>query len=673
MPSKPEQIKYIIHHAAPGLGDDLITLCAAYDYAMQYKIPLIIDWRNSRWLSHKRKNAGSPKEIHNLFEILFDNRNTLGNIDIITDPTQIHEIIPNEELIDIVNVPQPLTGEIKKLYADGLEEILPRNYDSEIKHERMTLIRSLRISRLYASKVDDFLKKYYKKDIAAINIRLGNGEFGKIEKADMLQAAAEAHKIIKSIGCITSERYYPYAVSDTPETVDYIKKRFKKYEVINYPGMRPPQSTTASHMYVNADTPQDEAAAILESSFVDMLILSKAKHLILVNVGSNLSGYIYYARNFIPAENCYFLNGFRPNHSFGDVLKKPITRILKGILLRANIKNRKTRIALDYFKSCIRHRTFSFWKPFLKEERELMKRYKNKKACLITADGNNNAGFFSLFLRTLGQLYVCEKNGVAPVVYWGRITIFWTAEGCRGSKNAWEYYFKPVSSLSITDVVNADGSSCEEDSAKLRVPEDALIANEYFHSVIPIVSFIDESMRKPMNEIIKKYVRIRDDIMSEINGFYDRCFHGKRVLGLFFRAEKLKAIEVEDRFLGFLTLQYYFKEVNRYLASNPSAAIFVSTDSEAIYHQIKNRYGDRVFSHSASRTSDGEKNIDSLLWPKIGEDVLIDCVLLSKCDCLIHGISNISTAACFFNPDLKQLDVYKKYRATAFIKWFQSA
>jgi len=194
MLEKSKQIKFVISHADTGIGDNLITLCAAYDYAVQYNVPLIIDWRNSRWLSHIRESVASPKDIPNLFEILFDNRHILGNVKIITDPKQIYEIIPNEELVDIFNVPCPLTGEIKILYTDDQEEVLPRNYDLEIKQERMMLIRSLKLSQAYVLKIDTFLFNYFLKDMVAIHIRLGNGEFGTVDETHMLMAAAEAKK-----------------------------------------------------------------------------------------------------------------------------------------------------------------------------------------------------------------------------------------------------------------------------------------------------------------------------------------------------------------------------------------------------------------------------------------------------------------------------------------------
>jgi len=135
--------------------------------------------------------------------------------------------------------------------------------------------------------------------------------------------------MIKTIGRLSNKKYFLCAVSDTPEMVDYLRKKLRKYEIIHYSGTRAPQSTTSPNVYVNAATPADEAKALLETCIIEMLILSKAKYLI--SIGSplrrnNKSGFIYYARNFIPARNCYYV--IPPKRT---TFSKTIVRTLKYI------------------------------------------------------------------------------------------------------------------------------------------------------------------------------------------------------------------------------------------------------------------------------------------------------------------------------------------------------
>jgi hypothetical protein len=57
-------------------------------------------------------------------------------------------------------------------------------------------------------------------------------------------------------------------------------------------------------------------------------------------------------------------------------------------------------------------------------------------------------GLFSSFLTVISSLIWAEKNHKTPVVYWNQDCCYASAEGYNGASNPWEYYFKPVSSLS---------------------------------------------------------------------------------------------------------------------------------------------------------------------------------------------------------------------------------
>jgi hypothetical protein len=40
---------------------------------------------------------------------------------------------------------------------------------------------------------------------------------------------------------------------------------------------------------------------------------------------------------------------------------------------------------------------------------------------------------------------------------------------------------------------------------------------------------------------------------------------------------------------------------------------------------------------------------------KLGEQVLIDCLLLARCDVLLHVTSNLATAVGYINPELRMI------------------
>ncbi|UCC94821.1 MAG: O-fucosyltransferase family protein [Candidatus Omnitrophota bacterium] len=261
------------------------------------------------------------------------------------------------------------------------------------------------------------------------------------------------------------------------------------------------------------------------------------------------------------------------------------------------------------------------------------------------------AGFFSNFLAVLAKLRECEKAEATPVVFWGKYC--YDNKSCQNpyweekyGKNVWEYYFEPVSNYRLNDIENnlhADNMEFIE-TPKLFTRKSC------------------ESIRKTAHFYIKKYIKIRLHIMEKVEKYYDCHMKNHHVLGVHMRGT--------DRCMDEFVQQCsplpsaYIKQIDKYLKIHSKAIIFVATDSNVLLNAIRERYPDRVIYYNSIRS---ETNIDSVHWTTVGspyqkgEDVLIECMLLSKCDFLIRSISNVSTASLYFNPELKQINIAQLY------------
>ncbi|MCP4316808.1 MAG: hypothetical protein GY789_12545 [Hyphomicrobiales bacterium] len=96
-----------------------------------------------------------------------------------------------------------------------------------------------------------------------------------------------------------------------------------------------------------------------------------------------------------------------------------------------------------------------------------------------------------------------------------------------------------------------------------------------------------------------------------------------------------------------------------YIDAHGSCKIFAASDQEQFIDRLKRRYGDRVLSYEAIRTR-GKRNpfeLEDGKGYRKGEDVLIDCLLLSKCDYLLKCTSAVGEFAMYFNPDLECIDM----------------
>ena len=89
----------------------------------------------------------------------------------------------------------------------------------------------------------------------------------------------------------------------------------------------------------------------------------------------------------------------------------------------------------------------------------------------------------------------------------------------------------------------------------------------------------------------------------------------------------------------------------------PDHAIFLATDDAEAVGVFKRAFGFRlIIRENVQRTTSDAAEVHYRDWDRLSitdaEDVLVDTVLLSKCDALVHASSSVSTAASLINPAL---------------------
>ncbi len=176
-----------------------------------------------------------------------------------------------------------------------------------------------------------------------------------------------------------------------------------------------------------------------------------------------------------------------------------------------------------------------------------------------------------------------------------------------------------------------------------------------------------ELKRYCFHSLIDKYIIIRKNIKKKIDNFIEDNFMGHRILGLHLRGKE-RADEIA-RFwkMKMLSPSFYFKEVDNYFKKYPNARLFIATDTKSLLKKVKERYGGKVIHYNAILSEDGQAPHKQFGGARVGEDVLIDCILLSKCDFLIHGISDVSFAATYFNKKLNHVNIQEKHKYRALI------
>lgn len=295
----------------------------------------------------------------------------------------------------------------------------------------------------------------------------------------------------------------------------------------------------------------------------------------------------------------------------------------------------------------------------------------HQRFLLIRAWG---CGFWSAMEHVSGQLLIAELANRIPVIYWGAESLY--AADRPLEEDAFTMYFLPVSNYSIEDIENVFFTYFPTKWKYVNVrypvpityldllnhPQETLSFFNRTENVLVSQLHTDIHLYKHLiNEshpaygldfhdihryFYQKYFKLQSSLEDEIEQFYQKHMKDRHpILGVHVRgSDKIR----ERPHLHQLNASYT-PEIENYMNNNPTASIFLLTDSEAILASYKNKYGDRIINTDSIRTLDDRFSVhyDLNQYSKRqkGIDVLKDTYLALKCDHFIGAIySNVSLA-----------------------------
>jgi hypothetical protein len=265
------------------------------------------------------------------------------------------------------------------------------------------------------------------------------------------------------------------------------------------------------------------------------------------------------------------------------------------------------------------------------------------------------SGFFSLVLVALSYFAYSEKKGFKTTVHWGDECLYCTKGNGSEGENIWNNFFQPLATPS--PIHRFPDGDLESKSKGGDFPGDGVLVARRNPAMLLSPGRIDEYNRGFLAGIVRKHFTPIPGISAVVHSFASRYFAGHHVIGVHVRGNE------HDGELGYFRLrrrplQSYFDAVSR-AGDLGEARIFLATDQQDIVQAFRERYGQRLLLSAARRVNRGESLHGAVGGHDVGVDVLIECLLLSRCNHLVHGISNVSTAACYFNALLPHACVYE--------------
>ncbi len=249
-----------------------------------------------------------------------------------------------------------------------------------------------------------------------------------------------------------------------------------------------------------------------------------------------------------------------------------------------------------------------------------------------------SVGFFAEFLYSLIRLYFATDRGLVPYVDWGDNCLYYEEGGIRNEHNVFLYYFAPVSDVSS---IARAAHVLEADQYHIQEVQNCL--NTYGYAVT------DEYMNA-LSGMIKKYIRYNKPIREYLENGYRELIGDKRALAVHFRGTDYR--RQYNNHPVFITVDQEIEKVKETFEAGNYEVIFLATDEQEAVEAFKREFGSglKYFDdtwradrgdESVAYSNSKRKNHHYLL----GLEVLRDQYMLTRCDGLVCGISNLTLSA----------------------------
>lgn len=284
------------------------------------------------------------------------------------------------------------------------------------------------------------------------------------------------------------------------------------------------------------------------------------------------------------------------------------------------------------------------------------------------------AGFFANLRAIVYNIISAEEQGKIPVIVSSKFAfesdskrfsasrnLYWSANGYNDRYNTWEYYFEPVSNVSV-DFDFLAGRDVEKTYCATRFMTDERFyknyrkygyRNEHLAKFCGTYDYPSKEYRQYMHSMLKKYVKIRPYILAKVEAFHHQYMRNHSVLGIHIRRtdhEKIEGLPISN--------ETYIELIESYPQFDK---IYLATDCDKTLKFMKNYFNQRLLCYEATRSNDdtGIHNLwdNDLSKPLLGEEALIEALLLAKCDFFIHGNSHMNFLVLCHNPALEHINI----------------
>ncbi len=301
-----------------------------------------------------------------------------------------------------------------------------------------------------------------------------------------------------------------------------------------------------------------------------------------------------------------------------------------------------------------------------------------------------DVGLFSLIQQVINHIPIVEQQKRIPIVFFTNRCCYWAKDGYHDRDTVWEYYFEPViQNFSVSKIPNiAKDSIMSFDTTKtlsgFTINENIFATNHFgdhpdFKGKSLKIPYKwndpNQQLRIKSSHIISQYIRPRNYIQKKVDTFINNNMKGNYVIGTHIRGTDVTDKQ-EHNFhrRASYDLNAYKVKIRSILKNHQQAKIFIATDSLAALKSLEQEFPNKtihyssIFHHSGNVSGTGPTGWsipgylanDSQKAALNGEEAVIDYLLLSHSDFLIHNGSGLARTALLKSHSLDHYNVHSK-------------
>jgi len=260
------------------------------------------------------------------------------------------------------------------------------------------------------------------------------------------------------------------------------------------------------------------------------------------------------------------------------------------------------------------------------------KKFRTKKIKYYVIATKKKRGFFSLLLFVLNHLKYADKENLIPVIDMElHQTLYNESKKMKGTRNSWEYFFKKVSKFNIINIYKKENYLLCKD-------KNIFTKNNAFSPLL--------------KETYEKYIRIDKKILRKYLIFFKNKFKKNNILGVHFRGTDMK---YGTNHPLPATKKQMLKIIENIKKNYKFDKIFLITEDLNNFRFMKNTFKDQLLTINNFRSNKlkiFDINIRKYHRYKMGEEILINALLLSKCSVIVSTQTGVSDFAKFINPKI---------------------